>query len=53
MSWEGGKGVSLEWSDKVGKVCKESKVTSREGWENSEVVWLERWECNEVAIWER
>ena len=25
-------------------------MISWEGWENNEVVWSERWECNEVAI---
>ena len=32
----------MEWGSKVGKVC-----------EWSEVAQSERWECNEVAIWER
>ena len=52
VNWEGGKGVWLEWSDKVGKVCEGSEVTSWEGWENNEVVRSERWERNEVVIWE-
>ena len=38
----------------MGKVCEWSEVTSWEGWEhNNEVVQSERWERNEVAIWER
>ena len=53
VSWEGGKGVWLDWSDKVWKMCEWSEVTSWEGQENNEVVRSERWECNEVTIWER
>ena len=55
VHWEGGKGVWLKWSDKVGKVCEwsECKVTSWECWQNNEVVRSKRWKRNEVAIWER
>ena len=54
VSWEGGKGVWLERSDKAGKVCEWSEVTSWEGWENNEVVQWERWEHNKgVVIGER
>ena len=37
----------------MGKVCEWIKVTSWEGWENKELVRSEKWECNEVTIWER
>ena len=53
MSWEGEKGVRVEWGSNVLKVCDWSEVTRWERWENSEVAQSERWECNKVAIWER
>ena len=53
MSWEGRKGVRVEWGGKVRKVCELSEVARWERWENSEVARLERWGRNEVAIWER
>ena len=51
MSWEGRKGVRVEWGGKVRKVCELSEVARWERWENSEVARLERWERNELAIW--
>ena len=44
-----------EWSGlaMVGKVCEWSEIAQWERWENGEMGRSERWECEEVAIWER